>query len=126
MTDVGNRYVTALVAKDVEAVKALFAEEFVFSGMTPSRSWEATSTEELVDILFANWFEPQDVVEDVVAVETGVAVDRPRVDYTLRVRTPAGLHQVEQRSYFDLDANGRIERMSTLCSGFRLVPEPTS
>ncbi len=121
-TDTGTRYVRALAAKDTGTLVGLFADEVDFRGMTPGRFWEAATPQQAVHEVLYQWFEPADVVEDVELLEVGEVVDRQRVDYRLRVRNPRGLHVVEQRAYFDLDADGLISRMHVVCAGFRPVP----
>lgn len=115
----------ALVRKDAAALREVLADDVDFYGMTPARLWRARGGEQAVqEVLFA-WFEPSDTVQEVLAVEHGDAGGRPRVDYRLLVRNEAGLHLVEQRAYFDLDADGaRIVRMNAVCAGFRLLPRP--
>ena len=115
----GERYVAALAAKDTAAIEALFAPETLFRGMTPGRFWEATTPREIVQDVLYQWFEPQDVIEGVESVSSGRAGARDRVDYVFRVRTPDGLHAVEQRAYLDVGDDGRITRMHVMCSGFQ-------
>jgi hypothetical protein len=44
----------------------------------------------VLEVLLGNWFEPEDVVTAVEAVDTGTVIDRERVTYRLRLSTPAG------------------------------------
>jgi hypothetical protein len=120
MTDVGQRYVTALAAKDAEALTALFADAVDFRGMTPGRFWEAATPQEVVGVLY-QWFEPTDVIERVEHMEASAVVDRQRMDYRFAVRNADGPHLVEQRVYFDVDQAGQIVKMNAICSGFRAV-----
>jgi len=123
VTDIGNRYVEALAARDTGALLGLFAPDVFFRGMTPGRFWEAGSPEQVVHDVLYQWFEPTDVIESVDHLEVGQIVDRERVDYLLRVRNPDGVFAVEQRAYFDTDDNGQICRMHTMCAGFRPIEE---
>ena len=119
MTDLGSRYVTALVAKDTDALMALFAPQVYFRALTPRRSWEADSPEEVVHEVLYTWFAAHEVIESVDQLERGRVVDRERVDYRFIVRTPDGRFAVEQRAYFDVDDADRISRMHVMCSGFQ-------
>jgi hypothetical protein len=122
-TDTGARYVDALAAKDTEALLELFAADIVLRGMTPGRYWEAHSPEQAIHKVLYQWFEPTDVVVSVDHVEVAQVVDRKRVDYRFRVRNRDGVFAVEQRAYFDVDADGRIIVMNTICSGFRAMAD---
>ena len=117
-TDTGALYVDALAAKDTEALLELFAADIVLRGMTPGRYWEAHSPDEAIHKVLYQWFEPTDVVVSVDHVEVAQFVDRKRVDYRFRVRNRDGVFAVEQRAYFDVDADGRIVVMNAICSGF--------
>ncbi|TNM70167.1 hypothetical protein FHN55_00220 [Streptomyces sp. NP160] len=133
----GRAFVRALADKDAAALARLLADDVDFYGMTPARLWRARGARQAIDEVLLVWFEPDDVVQEVVSVEHGDAGGRPRVDYRLLVRNGAGLHLVEQRAYFDLvdlvddgddgdddDARGtswRIGRMNAVCAGFRLL-----
>ncbi len=122
-TDTGARYVDALAAKDTEALLELFAADIVLRGMTPGRYWEAHSPDEAIHKVLYQWFEPTDVVVSVDHVEVAQFVDRKRVDYRFRVRNRDGVFAVEQRAYFDIDADGRIVVMNAICSGFRAMAD---
>jgi ketosteroid isomerase-like protein len=121
VTDTPRRYVAALAAKDTDALLALFADDVAFRGMTPGRFWEAATPAEVVHDVLYRWFEPEDVIEQVEAVEPGEVAGRQRVDYRFLVRNAQGLHAVEQRAYLDLDGTGRVTRMQAMCAGFRPV-----
>jgi hypothetical protein len=119
VTDLGSKFVAALAAKKTEALLGIFAPDVQFRGMTPRRFWEAISPRDVVDNVLYQWFEPDDVVEEIEYLEGGTIVDRDRVDYRFRVRNPEGSFTVEQRAYFDVD--GRVSRMHVMCSGFRPI-----
>ncbi len=121
-TDPGRDLVAALTAKDTDGLLAVLADDVDFRGLTPGRAWEATGAQATVHDVLYRWFEPTDVVEEVLSVETGRVADRHRVDYLLHVRNEDGLHLVEQRAYYDLDADGRITRLQAVCAGFRPLP----
>ncbi len=109
----------AVARKDWDAVAALLADDVDFRGMTPGRIWEAGTPDDVVAIL-GQWFEPSDDVEGVDSVETDAFADRQRSGYRLRVRSPQGLHLVEQQAYLG-ERDGRIAWARVVCSGFRPV-----
>jgi hypothetical protein len=117
------RYVDALAAKDTEALLDLFSADIVLRGMTPGRYWEAHSPHEAVHDVLYQWFEPADVIVSVDHVEEAQVVDRKRVDYRFRVRNSDGDFAVEQRAYFDVDADGRIIVLNAICSGYRCIAD---
>ncbi len=124
MPDVGTTFVSALAAKDTEALLALFAHEVDFRALTPTRFWRARTPDEVVNGTLYRWFDADDVIEGVLHVEPGRVADRRRVDYRFRVRNPEGLFEVEQRAYYDTDPAGRVTQLHVMCAGFRPVGEP--
>ena len=120
MTTVAEKLVNALARKDRPALLEVLAPEVDFRGMTPGRFWEATAAEDVVDGVFFQWFEPQDVVTDVLAVDRDWMVDREHLSYRFAVRTPDGPHIVEQQAYLMIE-DGRITWLRMMCSGFRKV-----
>jgi hypothetical protein len=118
VAELGERFVAALATRDTDALIGLLSPDVDFRGMTPGRFWEASAPDSVLAILY-QWFEPTDVVEEVVDVVNSSVVDRHCIDYRFRVRNPDGLHEVEQRAYYDGDGDGRIALMRVICSGFR-------
>ena len=120
MTSLGARFAAAVAAKDTAAVRALVADDVDFKGLTPGRFWEGSTPDELVTVL-AQWFEPQDHVDDLVeVVESAPVADTQHVSYRLRITTPDGPHAVAQQAYYRAEGD-RIGYLRVLCSGFRPV-----
>lgn len=120
MTSLGARFAAAVAAKDPAAVRALVADYVDFKGLTPGRFWEGSTPDELVTVL-AQWFEPQDHVDDLVeVVESAPVADTQHVSYRLRITTPDGPHAVAQQAYYRAEGD-RIGYLRVLCSGFRPV-----
>ena len=119
-TTLGTDFANAFAAKDVERVRDLMDPDVDFRGLTPSRSWEASDADALVEILFDSWIEPADEVEGIEHVESDSFADRERVGYRFRVRNPDGHFLVEQQAYIE-ERDGRIAWMRVVCSGFRPV-----
>ncbi len=121
MTDsLGRRLARAIADKDEPALRGLLADDVDFRGLTPGRSWEASSPDEVVDIAFGHWFEESDrIVGD--HIDEGEPVgDTARVSYRFDIDNPDGTHVVEQQVYYRGDAEaGRIAYARVVCSGFR-------
>ena len=119
--EAGERFARALAAKDRGALLDVLDPAVDFMGLTPGRTWEATSAEELVDdVLLGRWFEPSDTIESLDRVDTDEVVDRRRVGYRLRVTNDGGPHVVDQQAYYETDADGgRITWLRIMCAGFR-------
>jgi hypothetical protein len=119
-TSLGADFARALAVKDSAAIGELIHPEIDFQGLTPSRSWEASSRDELLSILFGDWFEEKDEIEALESVESDTVVDRERVGYRFSVSNPDGRHVVEQQAYL-AERDGQICWMRVVCSGFRPV-----
>jgi len=120
--DSGRRFAAALAGKRPAELAELLAPDVDFRGLTPGRDWQASSPEQVIAILFDHWFEPTDVLDELVAVDTSTVEDRQHVSYRLRGHDADGPFVVEQQAYFmtDDDQPGRpITWMRVLCSGFR-------
>jgi hypothetical protein len=119
-TTLGADFARALAAKDSAAIRELIHPEIDFRGLTPSRSWEASNRDELISILFEDWFEDKDQIEALESVESDSVADRERVGYRFSVSNPDGRHVVEQQAYL-AERDGQICWMRVVCSGFRPV-----
>ncbi|HLY50436.1 MAG TPA: hypothetical protein VKR21_14690 [Solirubrobacteraceae bacterium] len=113
----GSRFAEALGRKDFDGIIELLDPKVDFKGLTPGRTWEATSAE-AVDGILHQWFEESDELEGIVALESDSVSDRQRVAYRFHGRNPDGTFVVEQQAYY-AEAEGRINWMRVLCSGFR-------
>jgi hypothetical protein len=117
-TTLGADFAHALAAKDSVRLAELMHEEIDFAGLTPSRSWEASGPDAVLEILFGSWLEDKDEIRALESLETGVVADRERVGYRFSVSNPDGEHVVEQQAYL-AQRDGRIGWMRVVCSGFR-------
>ena len=114
----GRDFAAALAGKDFARITELLDPQVDFRGLTPRRSWEASSATEVVSDMLARWFEDSDHIDELLAVESGTFADRKRVAYSFRGHNDDGPFTVEQQAYFD-EQDGRIAWMRVLCSGFR-------
>ena len=114
----GEQFARALAAKDFDGVGQSLDPDVDFRGLTPNRSWEATSSGEVTREILPAWLEESDHVEELVSLETGKFADRETMSYTLRGYNDNGPFVVEQQAYFATEGD-RIVWMRVLCSGFR-------
>jgi hypothetical protein len=113
------RFATALAGKDSAALRKVLAPDVDFKGLTPRRFWEATDVDEVLDVLFGNWFEKQDRIDGLIEMSTDHPVeDTAHFSYRFAVSTPDGPHVVEQQAYYRA-VDGQISWLRVLCSGFR-------
>ncbi len=123
--DLGQRFAEGIFKRDRSALLAVLADELDFRGLTPGRSWKATSsTAAIDDIVLGHWFVETDVLET-IDLTTSFVNDRHHVSYRFSGHNPDGPFVVEQQAYFDT-ANGHIAFMRVLCSGFRSEPQVVS
>jgi hypothetical protein len=99
-------------------MRELLDTEVDFHALTPSRAWEASGQDAVLEVLFANWLEDSDHVDSVERIEGDMVVDRERVGYRFTVSNPDGRFVVEQQAYLST-REGRIDWMRVVCSGFR-------
>lgn len=116
---IGERFVTAIAKRDAEGLSALLASKVDFRGLTPKRFWEASTPEQVVDVVLGNWFEETDHIESVRRLEVGEDVgDVQRVGYRFDITNGDGPSVVEQQAYYWADAE-KIYYLRIVCSGFR-------
>ena len=99
-------------------MRDLLHPEIDFHGLTPSRAWEASDPDALIEIFFTDWLPEKDRIEAIEAIESDTVVDRERVGYRFSVSNPDGRFLVEQQAYLST-RDGRIDWMRVVCSGFR-------
>jgi hypothetical protein len=116
---IGESFASALARKDMEALRALLAPDVDFKALTPRRLWEASNPDGVLDILLGSWFEADDHIDGIVALEQGDDVeDMRRIGYRFDVVTPNGPHIVEQQAYYR-EHDDRLHYLRIMCSGFR-------
>ena len=116
--NLGSDFARALAAKDPDRLRELVHPEIDFRGLTPSRAWEAGDSDELMSVLFGEWFEDKDEITGIESMDSDEFADRVRVGYRFSVTNPDGDFLVEQQAYFE-ERDGRIGWMRVVCSGFR-------
>ncbi len=123
--EVGRAFVDAIIRKDRVGLMGVLAPTVEFRGLTPGRAWEASDPQGVAEIVFGPWFEPTDHVREVLEVTTGTVADRQRLAYRFLMDSDGGPCVVEQHGFFDA-VDGRIVRLSMMCSGYRPVEEPAA
>jgi hypothetical protein len=121
LTTLGGDFAHALAGKDSGRLRELMAAEIDFQAMTPRRTWEASNPDEVLSILFGNWFEDGDEIEALEGLDTDSFADRQRVGYRFSITNPEGRFLVEQQAYLS-ERDGQIVWMRVLCSGYRPAP----
>jgi ketosteroid isomerase-like protein len=122
MASPGTRFAQSLAAKDESSLRGLLAPDVDFRALTPGRPWEAADADGVLRVVFGSWFEPADEIVAVLEVRDGEDVaDTHAVGYRFKVRNPDGTYLVEQQAYYRCDADGRIDHLRVLCSGYRPV-----
>jgi TusA-related sulfurtransferase len=122
--DVAAAFLHALTARDFTAAHAVLAPDVHLRMLVPP----GFMTDEGADAVigwFRSWFAEADPfeVENSSAEEVG---GRAAVIYRLRLRRASGWDLIEQHLMLDISADGRVESIDLLCSGFRpiAVDEP--
>jgi hypothetical protein len=119
--DLGTRFARAIAAKDSDALAALLAPDVDFRALTPRKFWEGATPEEVLEVVFGNWFEEQDHIDALIGVTLGEPVeDTQQVGYRFAITNPAGRHVVEQQAYYRAEGD-RIGYLRLVCSGYRPV-----
>jgi hypothetical protein len=113
----GGRLVEAITTHDPQSLRGLFADSVDFKAVTPRRFWEASTSDEAVDVILGHWFEESDHIDSATHDEGSVA-DTQRVSYRFEISNADGPQVVEQQAYYRT-TDGRIDYLRVVCSGFR-------
>jgi TusA-related sulfurtransferase len=117
--DVATALLDALMTRRFAAARVVLAEDVRFRMLVPS----GLMTDEGADAAigrFTSWFAEADPFQ----VETSSAEEvegRATVTYRLRLRRPNGWQLIEQHLMMDVGADGRVQAIDLLCSGFRPI-----
>ncbi len=121
MTTLGERWVTAIAARDSAGLTALLTDDIDFRGLTPRKAWEATTPAAVADVVLGTWFDDGVTIDHVEEVTTDAVADTERVGYRFRTTTGDGQHLIEQQAYYRGDGD-TIGYLRIVCSGYRPVP----
>jgi hypothetical protein len=121
MASVGERFVRAIVAKDIDGLHRVLADPVDFQALTPGRHWQAGRPAEVAgEIVLGRWFGTGDDIVELCSMQAGRVADREHLAYRLRVRRAGRDYLVEQQAYYDADGP-RISWLRLLCSGYQPV-----
>jgi ketosteroid isomerase-like protein len=121
--EVVGRFIDGLVARDFDAVAGTVTDDVVFRALLPRRVLDLEGPDATRDA-FVGWFgtaERWEIVEAVV----GEVGDLLHLRWRIRLTKPElgdGTFVVEQQMYAESAAEGRLSRVSLLCSGFKAEP----
>ncbi len=115
----GQAFVAALSRKDEQGLRGLLTAEVDFAGLTPNDTWSAHGPDEVLATLLGQWFEPDDEIVEVRAVDAGSVGDRERVTYRFGLSCDGIAKVTEQHAVYEVDGAGRIQWLRLMCSGFR-------
>jgi hypothetical protein len=113
---VGQAFLSALARRDFAELALCFATEARFRALVPSGVREGTGPQETIAWL-RRWFESADLFQ-LERTALDVVVDRLHISYRIRVRKEGVLYLIEQQAYCEA-ANGQLNAMNLVCSGFR-------
>jgi hypothetical protein len=121
MASAGERFVRALVARDIPGLRGVLADPVDFQALTPGRHWQASSGAEVAaEIILGRWFGTGDDIVELCSMQAGRVAGREHLAYRIRVRRSGRDYLVEQQAYYDADGP-RIAWLRILCSGYQPV-----
>jgi TusA-related sulfurtransferase len=116
---VGAAFLDALASREFTAARSLLADHIRFRMLLP----RGPATEAGADATigrFVGWFARADAFE-VESSSVGEVEGRAAVTYRFRLHDAAGWQVIEQHLMLDLGADGRVEAVDLLCSGFHSI-----
>jgi len=116
---VGAAFLDALAARRFTAARSLLADHVRFRMLLPSGLKTETDADATIG-RFIGWFADADPFE-LEASSVGEVEGRTAVTYRFRLHDAEGWQVIEQHLMLDVDADGRIEAIDLLCSGFRSI-----
>ena len=116
---VGEAFLEALEARDYEAARSMLAHDVRFRMLVPSGLMMETDADGTV-ARFKGWFGDADSF-DIEDSKAGEVEGRVAITYRFRLHDADGWQAIEQHLMIDVGADGRIEAIDLLCSGFRSI-----
>ena len=117
-TEISERFVRSVAAKDSAALKELLAPAVDFRALTPGRIWESDRADSVVDdVILGTWFAPDRSITRILSIECAQVGPVRHVGYRFRAALPDGEYLIEQQAYLRIDGD-RISWLRVLCSGF--------
>ena len=117
--EVGAAFLDALAARQFTAARSLLADHVRFRMLLPSGLKTEADAETTIG-RFIGWFADANPFEVVIS-SAGEIEGRGAVTYRFRLHDADGWQVIEQHLMLDVDADGRVEAIDLLCSGFRSI-----
>jgi TusA-related sulfurtransferase len=117
--EVAEAFLRALVAREFTAAQSALAPDVRLRMLVPPGFMTDEGAEATIG-WFRSWFAEADPFQ----VESSSAQEvegRAAVTYRLRLRRADGWRLIEQHLMLDVGADGRVEAIDLLCSGFRPI-----
>lgn len=115
----GTAFLEALSAREFAAARSLVADEVRFRMLVPHGLMTESDGDATIG-RFAAWFGDADPFE-VEGASVAEVEGRAAATYRFRLKKPDGWKAIEQHLMLDVDADGLIESIDLLCSGFRSI-----
>ena len=122
--EAGRAFIEALQERAFPALEAALAEDVRFRLLVP-RGPQAETGAAATIARFRGWFGDADRLE-VEAARVELVADRVAITYRLRLQTGQDRRVIEQHLMADVGADGRLETIDLLCSGFHAVSQPVA
>jgi len=119
--EAAKRLVDALAAQDYRGLFGVLTHDARFRYLIPSGPKEVVGAAEVASKYF-DWFGDADALE-IEEVLVHRVSDRTSARYRFLVHEQQGWEVVEQQAYLDVNADGQIESIDLVCSGFLFVAE---
>jgi TusA-related sulfurtransferase len=117
--EIGAAFLDALASREFTAARSLLADHVRFRMLLPSGPTTEADAAATIG-RFIGWFADADPFE-VEASSAGEIEGRAAVTYRFRLHDADGWQLIEQHLMLDVDADGRVEAIDLLCSGFRSI-----
>jgi hypothetical protein len=113
---VGERFLSALAARDFPELRASVADDVRFRLLVPKGPQAHAGAEETLS-RFTGWFGDADELR-LEAASASTVADRLVVTYRVRLRNGDRWRLIEQHLVADARPDGCLQSMDLLCSGF--------
>ncbi len=117
--ELGAAFLDSLTGREFTAARSLLADHVRFRMLLPSGPTTEADADATIG-RFIGWFAGADALE-VEASSAGEVEGRAAVTYRFRLHDADGWQVIEQHLMLDVDADGRVETIDLLCSGFRSI-----
>jgi TusA-related sulfurtransferase len=117
--EVAAAFLDALAARKFTAVRSLLTDHVRFRLLLPQGPATEAGAEAIIG-RFLGWFSEADTFE-IESSSVGEVEGRATVAYRFRLHDARGWQVIEQHLMLDVGADGRVEAIDLLCSGFHSI-----